>query len=100
MRSKIYFPEQVSETFEEVFSSFIISQTSKWVSAVTIRNYHSHLKGISKHLDITLRHPPQGPIRLYFISQGTQVGSRIFRKMQHHSGLEWCCAHRSVIVSA
>ena len=34
MRSKIYFPEQVSETIEEAFSSFIISQTSKGVAAI------------------------------------------------------------------
>ena len=54
MRSKIYFPEQISETFEEAFSSFIISQTSRGVAATTIRNYHSHLKGISKHLDIKM----------------------------------------------
>ena len=54
MRSKIYFPEQASETFEEVFASFIISQTSRGVSATTIRNYHSRLKGISKHLDTTM----------------------------------------------
>ena len=54
MRSKIYFPEQGSETFEEVFASFIISQTSKGVAAVTIRNYHLHLRSISKHLDITM----------------------------------------------
>ena len=52
MRLKIYFPEQASETFEEVFASFIISQTSKGVAAVTIRNYHLHLRSISKHLDI------------------------------------------------
>ena len=52
MRSKIYFPEQGSETFEEVFTSFIISQTSKGVAAVTIRNYHLHLRSVSKHLDI------------------------------------------------
>ena len=54
MRSKIYFPEQGIETFEEVFASFIISQTSKGVAAVTIRNYHLHLRSISKHLDITM----------------------------------------------
>ena len=54
MRSKIYFPEQGSETFEEVYSSFIISQTSKGVAAVTIRNYHLHLRSISKHLDINV----------------------------------------------
>ena len=52
MRSKIYFPEQGSETFKEVYSSFIISQTSKGLAAVTIRNYHLHLRSISKHLDI------------------------------------------------
>ena len=44
MRSKIYFPEQISETIEEAFSSFIISQTSKGVAAVTIRNYHLYLQ--------------------------------------------------------
>ena len=54
MRSKIYFPEQISETIEEAFSSFIISQTSKGVAATTIRNYHQHLRSISKHLDIKL----------------------------------------------
>ncbi len=52
MRSKIYFPEQRSETFEEVYTSFIISQTSKGVAATTIRNYHLHLKSVSKYLDI------------------------------------------------
>ena len=54
MRSKIYFPEQISETIEEAFSSFIISQTSKGVAATTIRNYHLHLRSISKHLDIKM----------------------------------------------
>ena len=54
MRSKIYFPEQVSETIEEAFSSFVISQTSKGVAAITIRNYHLHLRSISKHLDIKM----------------------------------------------
>ena len=54
MRSKIYFPEQVSETIEEAFSSFIISQTSKGVTATTIRNYHLHLRSISQHLDIKM----------------------------------------------
>ena len=54
MRSKIYFSEQVSETIEEAFSSFIISQTSKGVAAITIRNYHLHLRSISKHLDINM----------------------------------------------
>lgn len=53
MRSKIYFPGQLNETIEEAFSSFVISQTSKGVAATTIRNYHLHLRSISKHLDIT-----------------------------------------------
>lgn len=51
---KISVIEQVENTFEDVYSSFIISQTSGVVAAATIRNYHSHLKGISKHLEITM----------------------------------------------
>ena len=31
MRSKIYFPEQVSETFEEVFASFVTYQTLRMI---------------------------------------------------------------------
>lgn len=46
--------EQSGTSLKEVWESFIISQTSKGVSNSTIRNYHTHLKGISKHLDIEM----------------------------------------------
>ncbi len=44
--------EQLDTTVKDAYESFIISQTSKGVSSTTIRNYRSHLKGISHHLDI------------------------------------------------
>lgn len=53
LKQKITFREQFESSFEEVYTSFIISQTSKGVSQATIKNYHSHLKGISRHLDIS-----------------------------------------------
>ena len=31
MRSKIYFPERLSETFEEVFASFVTYQTLRMI---------------------------------------------------------------------
>lgn len=39
---------------KEIWESFLIFQTSKGVSNSAIRNYHTHLKGISKHLDIEM----------------------------------------------
>lgn len=54
MRRKITLNEQSGMTIEEGYNSFIVSQKSRGVSDITIRNYHSHLKGISKHLDITM----------------------------------------------
>ena len=41
-------------TVEEGYKSFVISQKSRGVSDVTLRNYNSHMKGISKHLDVTI----------------------------------------------
>ena len=46
--------EQVGTSLKTVCESFIISQASKGVSEATIKNYHSHLKGIAKHLDIEM----------------------------------------------
>ena len=54
MRKKLNIREENGASFEEVWASFIISKTSSGVSEATIRNYHTHLKGISKHLDITM----------------------------------------------
>ena len=54
MKQKINMNEQVGTSLKAVYESFIISQTSKGVSDATIKNYHNHLKGISKHLDIEM----------------------------------------------
>jgi len=54
MKQKITFHEHLNTTIEEGYNSFIVSQKSRGVSEVTLRNYHSHLKGISYHLDITM----------------------------------------------
>ena len=44
--------EHLGTSLKTVYETFIISQSSKGVSEATIKNYHSHLKGIAKHLDI------------------------------------------------
>ncbi len=54
MRQKIVFREQLGQSIEDVYSSFIISQTSRGISQSTINNYHSHFRSIAKHLDITI----------------------------------------------
>ncbi len=54
MRQKIVFREQPGQSIEDVYSSFIISQTSKGVSQSTINNYHSHFRSIAKHLDTAM----------------------------------------------
>ena len=46
--------EHLGTSLKTVYETFIISQSSKGVSEATIKNYHSHLKGISKHLDIEM----------------------------------------------
>lgn len=44
--------EHSNTSLKEVWESFIISQTSRGVSPATIKNYHNHLKGIARHIDI------------------------------------------------
>jgi len=41
-------------SLKEVWECFIISKTSKCVSDATLSNYHHHLRGIGKHLDIEM----------------------------------------------
>ncbi len=54
MKRKITMNEQLDTTLESAWEIFITSQTSKGVSNATIRNYHTHLKGIRRHLDISM----------------------------------------------
>ena len=54
MRQKINISTHLSTSLEAVYKSFIISQTSRGISDATITNYHNHLRGIAKHLDITM----------------------------------------------
>ncbi len=54
MRSKIQFRGQTEKTFKETFDSFVISQAARGISDITLRNYQQHLRGISKHLDISM----------------------------------------------
>ena len=54
MKRKIDMRDQVGTSLKTVYETFIISQSSKGVSEATIKNYHSHLKGIAKHLDIEM----------------------------------------------
>ena len=52
MKKKIVFREQVSATVKAQYEAFILAQTARGVSAATIKSYHSHLKGIGKHMDV------------------------------------------------
>ena len=53
MRKKLNFIEHLDTSFEDAWASFIISQTAKGISETTLRNYHTHLRAISKHLNIS-----------------------------------------------
>ncbi len=41
-----------AKSVAEVFEDFVLSQTAKNLSEVTIQTYHAHIHSISKHLDI------------------------------------------------
>ena len=47
-------------SLKEVWECSIISKTSKCVSDTTLSNYHHHLRGIGKHLDIEMPLPGIG----------------------------------------
>ena len=54
MRQKINISTHLSTSLKAVYESFIISQTSRGISDATITNYHNHLRGIAKHIDIDM----------------------------------------------
>ena len=41
-------------SMKAAFEEFVIAQTAKGLAAPTIKNYHSHFKSISKHIDIDM----------------------------------------------
>ncbi len=41
-----------TKSVAEVFADFVLSQTAKNLSEVTIQTYHAHIRSISKYLDI------------------------------------------------
>ena len=43
---------QSRKPLNEIFDDFVVSQTAKGLSEVTITTYHRHLRSISHHLDI------------------------------------------------
>ena len=51
MSKKIAFRGHSTQTYAEVFQSFISAKTAEGVSDITIRNYHNNLNVISKYLD-------------------------------------------------
>ena len=54
MKQKINISTHLSTSLKAVYESFIISQTSRGISDATITNYHNHLRGIAKHIDIDI----------------------------------------------
>ena len=53
MSRKQLFRQSNNQTVAEIFERFVASQTAKGVSDKTIRNYHSHLHSLQKHLDFS-----------------------------------------------
>ena len=53
MSKKQLFRQLNNQTVAEIFERFVASQTAKGVSNKTIRNYHSHLHSLQKHLDFS-----------------------------------------------
>ena len=53
MSKKQLFRQLNNQTVAEIFERFVASQTAKGVSDKTIRNYHSHLHSLQKHLDFS-----------------------------------------------
>ena len=51
MSKKIAFRGHSTQTYAEVFQSFISAKTAEGVADITIRNYHNNLHVISKYLD-------------------------------------------------
>lgn len=51
MSKKITFRGHSTQTYAEVFQSFISAKTAEGVADITIRNYHNNLHVISKYLD-------------------------------------------------
>ena len=54
MAKKIAFHGHSTQTYAEVFQTFITAKTAEGVADITIRNYHNNLHVISKYLDINL----------------------------------------------
>ena len=54
LKQKINISTHLSTSLKAVYESFIISQTSRGISDATITNYHNHLRGIAKHIDIDM----------------------------------------------
>ena len=52
MAKKISMSVHTGRTIQEVFDDFVVSQTARGLSDVTIKNYQHHLHSMSKHLDI------------------------------------------------
>lgn len=54
MKQKINMCSGNSTSLKAVWEAFIVSQTARGISDATIANYHNHLRGIGKHLDIDM----------------------------------------------
>jgi integrase/recombinase XerD len=52
MARKITMNGQSHKPLNEIFDDFVVSQTAKGLSEVTIATYHRHLRSMSYHLDI------------------------------------------------
>ena len=54
MKRKITTFNRVGASFEEVYTSFVISKTSLGLSEKTILNYKYHLRTVARYIDISM----------------------------------------------
>ena len=64
---KIIMPTEETKNFLEVFEMFVISQSAKGVTDVTIRNYRYHMKNIGNYMDV---HRPFGDVTKRVLAPG------------------------------
>ena len=95
MKRKISMIEQSGTSLKDVWESFIISQTSRGVSPATIKNYHNHLKGIARHInvemplaDLTKRHLEQMVVSMRADGLAHNSIATYLRMM--NTFLRWC----------
>ena len=90
MSKKITIRGHSTQTYAEVFQSFISAKTAQGVADITIRNYHNNLHVISKYLDTSR---PLGEITKWDIDEMIVSMRRAGLAQLHFHLCSHCPAH-------